>query len=387
MDERSMRWLIALLVCGLALALAGEAAAQAGEPPTAEAARPGYVCPPAVQLRHPERCPDAGPGAGLARLAVQGLYPRRPLPVAPANPSLGYVPFSYLRAAGERVDVFPSAEAAASGSGANEHVGRGFVFFSYPEAQEVGGRTVYPAVRGYVRSDEVARVSAPTFQGLALTRTPDRPFGWVISGGACSERTPGEPVDPSGRCYMRYEIVQVYDTVRIDEWDWFMIGPDEWMEQRMLALVFPDPTPPEGLEGDRWISVNLYEQTVAAYLAGEMVYATLASTGQHGTWTQPGVFQVWARLQRDNMSGGLPETNYYYLENVPWVLYYDNARALHGTYWHNRFGVPTSRGCVNLSIADARWFYEFAQEGTTVHVFDPSGNTPTDPALYGAGGA
>jgi lipoprotein-anchoring transpeptidase ErfK/SrfK len=80
-------------------------------------------------------------------------------------------------------------------------------------------------------------------------------------------------------------------------------------------------------------------------------------------------------------------SDYYYLEDVPWTMYFDQARALHGAYWHNGFGVATSRGCVNLSPGDAQWLFHWAEEGDWVYVWDPSGETPTDPALYGAGGA
>jgi lipoprotein-anchoring transpeptidase ErfK/SrfK len=164
---------------------------------------------------------------------------------------------------------------------------------------------------------------------------------------------------------------------------------DEWIEQRFLAIVDPDPTPPEGVEGDKWISVNLYEQTLAAYEGGELVFATAASTGRNGLWTQPGLFEIWARLDYDTMTGGIQgdEDSYYYLESVPWVMYFDQARALHGTYWHSKFGNQTSAGCVNLSTWDARWLYIFAEMGTPVFVWDPSGKTPTDPASYGPGGA
>ena len=77
----------------------------------------------------------------------------------------------------------------------------------------------------------------------------------------------------------------------------------------------------------------------------------------------------------------------YYLEDVPWTMYYDKARALHGAYWHNGFGTPRSHGCVNMSVGDARWLYDWASEGDWVYVWDPSGETPTDPELFGDGGA
>jgi hypothetical protein len=41
---------------------------------------------------------------------------------------------------------------------------------------------------------------------------------------------------------------------------------------------------------------------------------------------------------------------------------------------------------VNLSVADAHWLYNWANDGDTVNVVDPSGKTPTDPSLYTGGG-
>ena len=89
------------------------------------------------------------------------------------------------------------------------------------------------------------------------------------------------------------------------------------------------------------------------------------------------------------MSGAFEagKTDYYYLEDVPWTMYFDQARALHGAYWRSWWGMPGTHGCVNLSIGDSNWLFQWANEGDFVYVWDPSGKTPTDPAFYGAGGA
>ncbi len=79
--------------------------------------------------------------------------------------------------------------------------------------------------------------------------------------------------------------------------------------------------------------------------------------------------------------------DYYYLEDVPWTMYFDQARALHGAYWRAWYGFPGTHGCVNLSIGDSAWLFQWANEGDPVYVWDPSGKTPTDPKLYTAGGA
>lgn len=375
------------LVAALFSLLIGIAPIQADSP---DHDRRDYVCAPRLQLRRPQLCPRHGPAAEVTELARLGLLPPKPLPLAPADLSLGYVPFDYLKAGSGPTSIYSSAQDAAAGGGGASSIAGGFVYLSYYDRFEQSGTTVYSTPRGYVRGGSVSRIQLPPSPGLTFTRTPDRPFAWIVAGGTCTAREPGGSPDfRNGRCFTRHSVVQIYARERVGEWDWYMIGRDEWIEQRLLAVVDPDPTPPTGVDQDRWVSVNLYEQTLAAYEGGNLVFATVASSGRNGFWTQPGLFQVWAKLELDDMTGGIPgeEGNYYFLQNVPWVLYFDQSRALHGTYWHSRFGVPTSRGCVNLAPADANWIYDFAQEGTWVYVWDPSGDTPTDPSLYGPGGA
>lgn len=43
------------------------------------------------------------------------------------------------------------------------------------------------------------------------------------------------------------------------------------------------------------------------------------------------------------------------LEDVPWSMYFHESFALHGAYWHDRFGLRHSHGCVNLAPQDAQW--------------------------------
>ena len=60
---------------------------------------------------------------------------------------------------------------------------------------------------------------------------------------------------------------------------------------------------------------------------------------------------------------------------------------IHGAYWHNKFGTELSHGCVNLSVGDSHWLFDWAEIDDWVYVWDSSGKTPTDPEMYGEGGA
>ena len=184
-------------------------------------------------------------------------------------------------------------------------------------------------------------------------------------------------------------MIQVYQEIEHSGLTWLMIGPDEWVEKTNTALVYPADKAPEGVSNGRWIEVNLMEQTISAYQDGRLVFASLTSTGIPGWWTRPGLFQITEKLDSTPMSGAFEadRSDYYYIEDVPWTMYFDEARALHGAYWHNYFGYEQSHGCVNLSPGDSHWLYLWASVGDYVYVWDPSGKTPTDPSLYTAGGA
>jgi len=56
------------------------------------------------------------------------------------------------------------------------------------------------------------------------------------------------------------------------------------------------------------------------------------------------------------MRGQPPLHNYYYdLKNIPWTMFYNYDYALHGTYWHDKFGTPQSAGCTNMTQGDAKY--------------------------------
>jgi hypothetical protein len=329
-----------------------------------------------------------GPGGQLAKYAMRGIYFSRPLRAVPVDSELSFIPYKYLSVARKNVQVYSSLRDALRSNNPKRSLGTGFVYVSWIDRFDQDGQVVYQIAPGeYIRGDNVARISTPKFQGLTFSETPRNAFGWVLNNGY-SSIGPGWDQPHTNNYHYRFEVVQIYDKVKVDEYEWYLIKPGEWIEQRQISMVQPDIEPPEGVEDNSWISVNLFEQTIVAYEDGELVFATLVSSGLRGWWTRPGTFQVFRKLGTDSMQGAFEadRSDFYYLEDVPWVLYYDDARAIHGTYWHNNYGWQQSHGCVNLAPADAQWIFNWAEEGTWVHVWDPSGITPTENDAYGEGG-
>jgi hypothetical protein len=214
-------------------------------------------------------------------------------------------------------------------------------------------------VRGETLSDNVIPSS---FAGVFL---PDEPLpytmAWLLVHVYPSKFPGGEPSHDNPRL-LRYTKINIYDEVELEGWRWYQIGVDQWIHQTQVAKILPEEERPEGVETERWVSIDMYEQVLIAYDGETPVFATLVSTGLPGYDTREGLFHVYVRHSRARMAGlhGRPE--FYHLQEVPWIMYFDDAIGLHGVYWHDGFGYRRSRGCVNMSITDAHWLFRWAGE-------------------------
>ena len=360
--------------------------------PQPAAAAPGSpLCLPVVQSYARTDCLPLGPTAYLNRMAGLGLtFPLRALPSSEPNSDLANLPYYYARVTADQGRVYSSIGDAVLGKPVASYIEGGFDYVSYIEVREIDDKKFYLIAPGqWMRGNDIsAGVAYGQFMGLEFSYTPNREFGWVLYP-VQGRRAPGSDADFSDHWFTRWDVVQVYAKKELAGLTWYMVAPELWIESSETALVYPNAVAPEGIENGRWIEINLAEQTMSVYENNQLVYATLTSTGLPGVWTRPGLFQIYQKDETTPMSGSftLDRSDYYYLEDVPWAMYFDQSRALHGTYWHNNYGSARSKGCANLSTGDSRWLFDWAELGDWVHVWDPSGRTPTDPSLYGTGGA
>jgi hypothetical protein len=280
----------------------------------------------------------------------------------------GLTPAAYAKIITNTAPVYRHPFDALAGLPPLRRFETGYDYVSLLGQVSVGGRSFYQINRGeYMPAEDLVVVRPSSFQGRFFASPPGGPVGWVLNNVQPSA-VPGQPPDLNAPGVGRYQSFDVLGTQKVGEWNWYLIGPNQWIEQRNVALVQPGPP---GGAGGTVIAVDTYEQSLGVYVNGALLFATLISSGSSYFPTRPGTFQVWAKLDAGRMSGTyLPDRrDYYFLEDVPWILYYDGDRALHGAYWHDNFGIRSSHGCVNLSPLDARWLFNFAQVGSTVVIF------------------
>jgi lipoprotein-anchoring transpeptidase ErfK/SrfK len=137
----------------------------------------------------------------------------------------------------------------------------------------------------------------------------------------------------------------------------------------------PDPPaiPGPQVQGERWIDVDLANQTATAMIGSQPLYSALVTTGKDGWETPRGTFHILSRVPDETMtSAAIGAEEYYVLDHVLYTQYFtDRGHALHLNYWRDDsyFGrVRSSHGCVGMRLADAKFFWDFATFGTRVTV-------------------
>ncbi|MEA5502274.1 L,D-transpeptidase [Halotia wernerae UHCC 0503] len=113
----------------------------------------------------------------------------------------------------------------------------------------------------------------------------------------------------------------------------------------------------------RRIEIDLSEQRLRAWEGKKLVYSFRISTGKRSTPTPTGKFLINSKYRTNRMRG-----RGYNIPDVPYAMYFHRGYAIHGAYWHNRFGIPVSHGCVNLPVKQARKLYNWSSVGTLVVV-------------------
>lgn len=376
-----------LLAASLLAYFPGSASAQASQ--SAIEADRALCLPGSDGLENPG-CLLAGPAAKLKELASQGItFPAEPIFASYVPYELALIPFTYAVADNGVIPLYATLDDVANDTPTNQLPAGKIKYVSLLDRVETDrGRFYQIATTEWVSAQYVSKVGMSNFQGYLFKQNPDFTFGWFINEYV-SRSGPSYADPETGKQYQRLNTIRVYDRITDENGiEWIKIGLDEWVEHRVVALIIPRFEQPQGVTADRWIEVNLYEQVLTVYDKGKLVFATLISSGTPPFYTQPGVFQIYKMIENEYMTGVFEadRSDYYYLEDVPFIMYYDHERALHGAYWQTLLGYQRSHGCVNLSVADSHWLYDWAKDGDFVYVWDPSGKTPTDPAAYGAGG-
>lgn len=249
--------------------------------------------------------------------------------------------------------------------------------FSFTRAFDHEGRTFLLSTDlTVVPADRVRAFQPSEFHGVQLEgelelplvwfRAEPRPQ-WIVSDGELNEsgqsfpvrswaRPTGQEREQGGRRFLEVE--------RPD-------GQRAWADAEDATLVEHYGKRPFAVKpGDKWILVSITKGTLVAYEDLTAVFTTLVAPGLGGvprkggdlvedSTTPLGIFKITFKDRATTMAPEFGEDRKFWIADVPFTQYFDPPFALHGAYWHERFGEFMSGGCINVSPLDAQHLFDW----------------------------
>jgi L,D-transpeptidase catalytic domain len=233
------------------------------------------------------------------------------------------------------------------------------------------GRTWYKSTKGLIApADRFWLTQGSKFSGVEIDGTKWKlPIAWVYGG---RKTAPSYEIDPDTKKTKPAKAIDVFTPIQLTGKELEISGirysetkDGVWVKNIHVRVTHPGPPPSELAPGERWVDVNLKQQTLVVFEGTTPIYATLVSSGKESSdkdkdhRTPTGQWRIREKHVTTTMdgdgtaAGDLP----YSIEDVPYVMYFDKSYALHGAFWHRNFGVEMSHGCVNLAPLDAKWVF------------------------------
>jgi lipoprotein-anchoring transpeptidase ErfK/SrfK len=324
---------------------------------------------------------DAGPAAApiSATDSPQLTAPTEAAPLVPASAE------SQAGASASNLEAQPAEEdgpptlASLKGeldSVLERRLVKGFYVSLDRDMRKAARRYWRTQANGFIPYHSVREVEGSAFHGAELSRTPAGdagspgprlPIGFVMSSKAFAYPLAKNGKPKRGKApgyHFRFTIV---DHVEVGQVAYDVAEDGTYYRSQDITRIDARTPPSEIQPDEKWIDVDLAKQTLVAYEGSVPVFATLVSTGRVRDQQDPlqnfatptGSFRILSKHLTHTMDGDHAVDGPYSIEDVPYVMYFQLAYAIHSAFWHDSFGRTRSHGCINASPADARFLFQW----------------------------
>ena len=219
-----------------------------------------------------------------------------------------------------------------------------------------------------IPADRLRPIRGSDFHGFTIGDEVEFPFALVRKKGAKRYHVDGKKLVVAGDLAWRSAVNLTGKQKMEGSKLFYETKEGDWIDDRSAGRVDPAKKMPAWAKnGEKWIDVNITKQVLVAYEGTKAVYATLVSSGEAGLGdpetsksTKRGIFRIHTKYISITMDSDTTGEEFE-LRDVPYVQYFENGFALHGSYWHDVFGQPKSHGCVNLAPEDARRLFWWSE--------------------------
>ncbi len=256
------------------------------------------------------------------------------------------------------------------------------VAYSYAAIRD-GLSALLTADYRWVPKDRVAPYKKVTFQGLNVKSTDDFPLAFFREKDQPKYKKTDTGFEATSAKWKRLSHVKLTGKTEKHAGETYYETADSGLYTKKKEAVIPklaEQTPWEARVGGKdetgkapkgratWIEANVWKGWLIAYEGTKPVYVTLISPGRGGTpccgktaletaATPTGSFKITGKFATATMVA----PGEFIHSDVPWTQNFSGPHAIHGAYWHDRWGERMSAGCVNVSPRDGKWLFAFTE--------------------------
>lgn len=245
----------------------------------------------------------------------------------------------------------------------NPFMSRGNILSVGDRTKDKGRRWLRTARGGYVEAGRVYGKKVFDFEGAVLEEGADFPFGFIDNENAAAFELQGDgSLKRKKKLEYRSFVDLQPEPKTIGKRAYYQTTDGMWVRESHVRMAQRHEMPKDIDPWERWVDVSLSSQLLVAYEGEHPVFTTLVSTGKKGNKaesfrTPKGKWRIQSKHISSSMAGSTATDGDYSIQDVPWTMFFEGNYALHGAFWHTRFGRTRSHGCVNLGPSDARWLF------------------------------
>jgi hypothetical protein len=295
------------------------------------------------------------------------------------------LPYTYARARNET----PLFERQAGSEDAVREVGKlrrkaGMAVVGSWKAHEPSGAesrlALLPNGR-FVRAADLEAAKPSDFVGVEVGKQAQLPFAFVVKRGVRSFRVEGKEAEKGDLLDYHAQLALSGRFRSIGNVKYWALSEQRGQQERWVRhqdvtvvqkrTVFPDFVQ----DGTRWLDVSVVTGTLVAYQGKAPVFATLVSvarelpaaagdttTASASDGPKPLPLGTFAIVRKDLTFIGQNVAQFgepFEVGDAPWALELSSGQVLHGSYWHDRFGIEHGAGSLALSPSDAARVFRF----------------------------
>ncbi|RLB47292.1 MAG: hypothetical protein DRJ42_25735 [Deltaproteobacteria bacterium] len=245
---------------------------------------------------------------------------------------------------------------------AARYLDRGFMIAGSGVELRASRRFVRTTGGRFIKQSQLEERNGSDFHGVELGEEVQLPVAWALRTGRPWRQR--EADDGTVSFHEDSDAEPIERQTFLDGWTgqrnmggqvMHDIGGDRYLRAWFATVAERIDRPDEVGADEPWVHIDLSAQTLVLYQGDEALFATLISSGIEDNETPIGIFEIQNKHITTTMANIGPDadSDRYRIEDVPWTQYFDGSIALHAAFWHTRFGMPRSHGCINMAPADA----------------------------------